>query len=63
MVEVLEKNLDDDGDDDEETFLRAYSQKGRRVGEELSTTESILTPQTPLQTELSKYFVRSESSS
>ena len=47
-----------DDDDEEEAFLRAYTLKGRRVGEELPASESILTPQSPLQAELSKYFAR-----
>ena len=51
-----------DDDDEEEAFLRAYTLKGRRVGEELPASESILTPQSPLQAELSKYFARSENS-
>jgi hypothetical protein len=54
--------VDDDDDDDEEAFLRAYTQKGRRASEELPASESILTPQSPLQAEVSKYFARSENS-
>ena len=68
LLEQPGENLDEamvveEGDeDDEEAFLRAYTQKGRRVSEELPASESILTPQSPLQAELSKYFARSENS-
>ena len=68
LIEQPGDNLDEamvveEGDeDDEEAFLRAYTQKGRRVSEELPASESILTPQSPLQAELSKYFARSENS-
>ena len=53
---------DDDDADDEAAFLRAYSQKHKKSQEDLPTTETILTPQSPLQSELSKYFARSENS-
>ena len=52
----------EDDDDDEEAFLRAYTQKGGRGSEELPASESILTPQSPLQAELSKFFARIENS-
>ena len=49
-------------EDDEEAFLTGYTQKGRRQSEELPASESILEPQTPLQTELSKYLYWKEMS-
>ena len=49
----IENELDED---DEEAFLTSYSQKGRRQSDEPPASESILEPQTPLQTELSKYL-------
>lgn len=68
LVEGSGANLDDaiamdeDDLDDEEAFLRAYSQNARRSSDDQATSESILPPQTPLQTELSKYLARSEHS-